>query len=168
MLSKIIYAAALLISLPLMAQADGFGRTEYVTVSQPRQQCWNERVAVSRNNNGSGALIGGIAGGIIGNQVGRGDGRVVATAIGAVTGSIVGERLSQGGNRVGFQTVQRCRIVYEQVRVPVSVPNRNIIYVDDRSYYGDRGYRYRNNHHNHHHRHHRHHRHCGHQDYRYR
>ncbi len=151
MLAKLIHAAAvatvtLIIAIP--AQANNYSRTEFTTISQPRQVCWNEQVAVSGNNNG-GALIGGIAGGIIGNQVGRGNGRVVATAIGAATGSIVGDRLSYG-NRVNFQTVQRCKIVYDQVRVPVSVPVvPNVVYVRERPYYEyDRP--------------HRHHRHCNH------
>ena len=161
MLSKIIYATALLISLPLVAQATSFSRTEYVTVRQPRQECWNEQVAISGNNNGTGALIGGIAGGIIGNQVGRGNGRVAATAIGAVTGTIVGERLSQGSNRVGFQTIQRCRTVYEKVRVLVSVPVQNVVFIGDRRVYDDRGHRHRQHRH---HSHHRHHRHSNHQD----
>jgi uncharacterized protein YcfJ len=143
-----VSAASLLIAIP--AQANNFVRTEYTTISQPRQVCWNEQVAVSGNNN-SAALIGGIAGGIIGNQVGGGNGRVVATAIGAATGSIVGDRLSYG-NRVNFQTVQRCKIVYDQVRVPiqVSVPVApNVVYVREQPYYQ-------------YNRPHRHHRHCNH------
>ena len=128
MLNRIFTAAAILIALPLAAQADGYSRTEYVTVSQPRQQCWNEQVAVGGHNDG--AIVGGIAGGIIGNQVGRGNGRVAATAVGAVTGAIVGERLSNGGG-VSYRTVQRCNTVYEQVQVP-----RTVTYVEPaRVYY---------------------------------
>jgi uncharacterized protein YcfJ len=119
MFKQILGVAALLITLPLAAQAGDYTRTEYVTVSQPRQQCWNEQVAVSGHNN-DGAIVGGIAGGIIGNQVGRGNGRVAATAVGAVTGAIVGERLSGNGG-VQYRTVQRCNTVYEQVQVPRTV-----------------------------------------------
>lgn len=147
MLKKIISAAALLLTLPLVASAGEY--VQYTTVSQPRQECWNERVAVNYGNN-DGAIIGGIAGGILGNQVGRGNGRVVATAAGAVTGAIVGERLSNN-HSTGYQNVQRCRTVYDQVRVPVATtvvqPVRNVVYVDERVEYR--------------HRHH-HHKHCGH------
>ena len=98
--------------LPLVASA-----TEYRIVEKPRQQCWNEQVPVAAPNYG-GAVLGGIAGGILGNQVGGGNGQVVATAVGAVTGALVGDRLS-GGTQQSYRTVQQCRTVMEQVRVPV-------------------------------------------------
>jgi outer membrane lipoprotein SlyB len=147
---------ALSLALPLVAHADGYRNTEYTTVSQPRQQCWNEQVAVGYRDN-SGAIVGGIAGGIIGNQVGRGNGRVVATAVGALTGTIVGENLSNHGQG-GYQTVQRCRTVYEQVQVPVA---RSVTYSQpyvQPTYVApapvvvyEEGYRHHRHHHHHHH-----------------
>lgn len=154
-LKHLYYTAAILLALPLAASAEGYSRTEYVTVSQPRQQCWNEQVAVSGRNN-DGALVGGIAGGIIGNQIGRGNGRVAATAVGAVTGAIVGERLS-GNHGVSYRTVQRCNTVYEQVQVPrtVTYVEPRVIYRPAPVVYVDRYpvYHERRRHHHHHHHH---------------
>ena len=109
MFSKFLTAAVL--ALPLAVQA-----TEYRIVERPRQECWNEQVPV-QSGGGMGPVIGGVAGGIIGNQVGGGNGRLAATAIGAMTGAIVGDRLSS--RTVEYQTVQRCKTVMEQQRVPV-------------------------------------------------
>ena len=171
MLKKIISTAALLLSLPLVASAGDY--VQYTTVSQPRQECWNERVAVNYGNNG-GAIIGGIAGGILGNQVGNGNGRVVATAAGALTGAIVGERLSNSNRSTGYQNVQRCRTVYDQVRVPVATtvvqPVSNVVYVEEREEYRDRRHHHRLHRHDRYDRHDRHHhdRHCGHVTVEYR
>jgi uncharacterized protein YcfJ len=161
MLKKIIAARALALSLPLLAQANDY--VSYTTVSQPRQECWNERVAVNYGNH-DGVIVGGIAGGIIGNQIGQGNGRVVATAVGAATGAIVGERLSNHSS--GYRTVQRCRTVYDQVRVPVAV--REVREVRDVSYVEEREKHPRHPRHHRHHRHHHHHHneHCGHGWYR--
>lgn len=173
LLKKFISAAALLMSMPLVANAGDYVR--YTTINQPRQECWNERVAVNYGHN-EGAIIGGIAGGILGNQVGNGNGRVVATAAGALTGAIVGERLSNSNRSTGYQTVQRCRTVYDQVRVPVASyevePVRNVVYVEEREEYRQRRHHRYDRHDRHHRydRHHRHHhdRHCGHVTVEYR
>lgn len=110
--SKVLAMLAILI-LPLASQA-----TEYRTVEQPRQECWNEQVPVQSAENGyGGAIIGGIAGGILGNQVGRGNGRTVATAVGAAAGALVGDRMAS--DRPGYRTVQRCRTVIDYQQVPV-------------------------------------------------
>ncbi len=164
-LKQLFCASAILLALPLAALANGYSRTEYVTVSQPRQHCWNEQVAVSGRNN-DGALVGGIAGGIIGNQIGQGNGRVAATAVGAVTGAIVGERLS-GHRGVSYRTVQRCNTVYEQVQVPRTVTYaeprviyrpapvvQQVTYVEHHSARHGRRHRHHHNHHNHHNHHH--------------
>jgi uncharacterized protein YcfJ len=112
-MSNKISSAILLFALPLAAYA-----TEFQMVERPRQECWNEQVPVQSAGSGvGGAIIGGIAGGLLGNQVGGGNGRTVATAVGAATGAVVGDRMSSGGT--SYQTVQRCRTVVEQVRVPV-------------------------------------------------
>lgn len=90
-----------------------------VQVSQPRQECWDERVAYREPRYygpGPGTLIGGILGGVIGNQFGGGNGRAVATAAGAVIGASVGAQqdayaYGRRGDveRVGYQ--QRCRTI---------------------------------------------------------
>lgn len=110
---KVLYSALALLALPLAASA-----TEYRTVERPRQQCWNEQVAVGRSGDYGGAVLGGIAGGLLGNTVGGGNGRTAATAVGAVTGAIVGDR-TWGGGQPSYQSVQRCRTVVDQVQVPV-------------------------------------------------
>jgi uncharacterized protein YcfJ len=101
-----------------------------VRVSQPRQECWQER-RVDQNiqagwggggwNGGilgtpqaQGSLIGGLAGGVLGNQFGRGRGRNVATAVGAVIGANIGsniatERAQRQAPREYYE--QRCRTV---------------------------------------------------------
>lgn len=116
MLRKIL-STGVLVAMPLMAAA-----TEYQIVERPRQECWNEQVAVQSGGQGvGGAIVGGIAGGIIGNQVGSGNGKTVATAVGAATGAVVGDRIAaqNAQPRTTYQTVQRCRTVMERVQVPV-------------------------------------------------
>jgi hypothetical protein len=106
------------VALPMLAVA-----TDYQIVERPRQECWNEQVPVQSSSHGyGGAIVGGLAGGILGNQVGGGNGKTVATAVGAATGAVVGDRMSapSGSHGTSYQTVQRCRTVVEQVRVPVA------------------------------------------------
>jgi uncharacterized protein YcfJ len=136
-------AATTLMAAPAFAYQDWDGDRQYargdyarvlsaqpivhqVRVSQPRQECWDERVAYREAPRyagpGPGTLIGGIIGGVIGNQFGGGNGRAVATAAGAVIGASVGaqqDAYAYGGyrgdgyrgdvERVGYQ--QRCRTV---------------------------------------------------------
>jgi uncharacterized protein YcfJ len=136
---KIIKASRLLSIFSLLASPLVVHATEYRVVEQPRQVCWNERMAVQSPGYG-GALIGGIAGGLLGNQVGGGTGRTVATALGAVTGAMVGERMSTGAH--SYQTVQRCHTVMDKARVPVVYKTAPIIYgrrpVVQQGYYAQR------------------------------
>lgn len=129
-LSSVIFVLA----VPLAASA-----AEYRTVQRPRQECWNEQVPVQASGQGyGGAIVGGLAGGILGNQVGKGNGRTIATAVGAMTGAVVGDRMSSNG--IPYQTVQRCRTVYDQVQVPIVRERVEIItppvpVIEQRSYY---------------------------------
>jgi uncharacterized protein YcfJ len=108
-----IFALATALVLPVAASA-----TEYQTVERPRQECWNEQVPVqAAYPNVAGTLVGGLAGGLLGNQVGGGNGRAIATAVGALTGAMVGNGMTS--YTTGYQNVQRCRTVYDEVRVPV-------------------------------------------------
>lgn len=107
-----------LVLLALALPATAFA-TEYQTVEQPRQECWNEQVQVpQRGNDAGGAIIGGIAGGFLGNQVGHGSGRAAATAAGVIAGAMVGDSMSAPRGS-STQTVQRCRTVVDRVQVPV-------------------------------------------------
>jgi uncharacterized protein YcfJ len=163
MLTRLLSTIAVL-ALPLAAYA-----TEYRTVERPRQECWNEQVAVQSAGSGyGGAVIGGIAGGILGNQVGGGNGKTVATAVGAATGAVVGDRMSAGAP--SYQTVQRCRTVIDREHIPVVREQRPVVVVrepvpvvEQRVYYiegekrrhhrkhWDRGGHGRDHHHRHHH-----------------
>lgn len=112
-MSRKIASTLFLLALPLAASA-----TEYRIVDRPRQECWREQVPVQAANQGyGGAIVGGIAGGLLGNQVGGGNGKTIATAVGAMTGAMVGDRMSSGAP--SYQTVQRCRTVVDQVRIPI-------------------------------------------------
>jgi hypothetical protein len=143
-----IKASLALLALALPAAAFA---TEYQTVEQPRQECWNQQVQVQqRGDDAGGAIIGGIAGGLLGNQVGHGNGRTAATAVGAITGAMVGERMS---SQPGYytQNVQRCRTVIDRVQVPVDEEPAQVwveeqpVYVPRAEYYyvrpGEREYR---------------------------
>lgn len=86
-----------------------------VRVSQPRQECHNERVVYrdrgGRNDpNVAGAILGGIIGGVAGHQIGGGRGRDVATGLGAVLGAGIGANAGRGyrgdTERVNYE--QRC------------------------------------------------------------
>ena len=126
-----------MLALPLAASA-----TEYQTVERPRQECWNEQGPVQAYGQGyGGAIVGGLAGGILGNQVGGGNGRTIATAVGAMTGAIVGDRMSSNATSYpSYQTVQRCRTVYDQVQVPVvrervQIVTQPVPVIEQRVYY---------------------------------
>lgn len=111
-----IFSGIAFIAMPLIVNA-----TQYQTIERPRQQCWNEQVAVQSAGSGyGGAVIGGIAGGLLGNQIGGGNGRAAATVIGAATGAIAGDRVAgRTPTAPSYQTVQRCRTVIDHVRVPI-------------------------------------------------
>jgi len=91
----------------------------YQRVSQPRQECWTETVAVNEvrrtPDSPVGAIVGGIAGGVLGHQIGSGRGNDVATVAGAIAGTVVGNSLdpNKGTTTVTPATrdVQRCRTV---------------------------------------------------------
>jgi uncharacterized protein YcfJ len=146
MLTKILSALAV-VMMSMAANA-----TEYRTIEQPRQECWDEQVPAQSGGYG-GAIVGGIAGGLLGNRLGGGNGKTVATAVGAATGAMVGDRMSSGSY---YQTVQRCRTVVDHVRVPVvreSVPIFVPQPVVERVYYIGHEDRYYHRRHWRHHRH---------------
>ncbi|WP_339859570.1 glycine zipper 2TM domain-containing protein [Pseudohongiella acticola] len=91
-----------------------------VTVSAPREECWQEQVQV-RDSHRSGsrtpALISAIVGGAIGNAVGNNSSsRKVGTVVGAVLGHSVGRDIVAANSRhepARYETVQHCKVVDE-------------------------------------------------------
>lgn len=98
---------------------------ETYQVNNPVQQCWNERVPVSRSykrNRGYDSktpeVVGAIIGGAVGNQVGKrggGKARDVATVVGAVLGGSIARDVknnrrhqNQRYSRTEYENVQRC------------------------------------------------------------
>lgn len=104
-----------------------------VRVSEPRRECWDERVSYREprvaGQNAAGAILGGIIGGVAGNQFGRGSGRSVATGVGAVIGASLGSRAGEydrgGLVRTGYET--QCRTV-DQARIEDRVDGYDVTY----------------------------------------
>jgi uncharacterized protein YcfJ len=92
----------------------------HVTVTTPREECWDETVYREKPK-GTGAIIaGGILGGIFGHQFGSGHGNDAATVAGAVVGSAVANHVVQTNYEAYPQTVQRCEThseVHEEERI---------------------------------------------------
>jgi len=123
----LIAATAIACAAAAPANADSFTQWAqvvratpvYVRVSDPRPECWTERVTteeyVDRNGVPLGAIVGGITGGVIGNQVGGGRGRDAATIGGAVAGAAIGNTIDR--ERAGITTtpvvrdIEHCRTV---------------------------------------------------------
>lgn len=98
----------------------------YVTVTTPVQECWEEMqyTSVDRRVPGSRAssLLGAVIGGVIGHQFGSGRGNDAATVAGTLIGAAVGNdsaRRRHGGNygveRYG-RPVERCKTSYREHR----------------------------------------------------
>ncbi|OGT19238.1 MAG: hypothetical protein A2V90_08810 [Gammaproteobacteria bacterium RBG_16_57_12] len=94
-----------------------------VTVSVPRQECWEEEVSypserVYQTDAAGNMILGGIIGGVIGNRFGDGDGQKAATLAGTLIGASIGHDNAQrrvtgdSGYRRGSE--QRCRTQYQQ------------------------------------------------------
>ena len=91
----------------------------YVTVEQPRQECWQDveyrsdvpgRVAAT-------TLAGGIVGAAIGRQFGDGSGQDALTLIGAIAGSAVAHEHAVRRNPGSTYSVpvERCQVVTERL-----------------------------------------------------
>ncbi|RBP50846.1 glycine zipper 2TM domain-containing protein [Arenicella xantha] len=108
---------------------------ETYQVSNPVEQCWDERVPVRYQSNGykqprakaskTPEILGAIIGGVIANQVGKrggGKARDVATVAGAVLGGSIARDIKHDNNNryrggqagryesVRYETVQRCEV----------------------------------------------------------
>jgi uncharacterized protein YcfJ len=90
-----------------------------VTVRTPVEECWDEKIPVSKGSDGTlGAIIGGAAGGILGHQVGGGSGKTAATVGGAILGTIVGKNLAEGdkSSQSSYRVERRCKTRYIEKR----------------------------------------------------
>ncbi|MDP3856592.1 MAG: glycine zipper 2TM domain-containing protein [Stagnimonas sp.] len=96
-----------------------------VRVSEPREECWDERVTYRDSYRGgreasqfdttAGAVIGGVIGGAAGHQFSEGSGKKIATAIGALIGASVGSNAVRNDSRRrdgGYDSYSE-RTVYE-------------------------------------------------------
>jgi len=85
-----------------------------VSVTRPRQECWDEVVYTQEPRYGVAghALAGAIVGGAIGRQFGGGSGRDALTVAGALAGSAIAA--DRAARRAGTTatTVERCRVVH--------------------------------------------------------
>jgi uncharacterized protein YcfJ len=90
---------------------------ETVRYSEPREECYDERVTTRERGGGDptgGTVLGAIIGGVVGNQVGSGNGRKAATVAGAIAGGAIGrnaDRNNGGPDRIYEGTERRCRVV---------------------------------------------------------
>ncbi len=96
-----------------------------VVKRKPYQECWEEEVPVSYNedyyerddSSNVGALIGGAAGGILGHQIGKGHGKDAATIGGAIIGTLIGQNMAKTPRyhnepRERYKIVRRCKTKY--------------------------------------------------------
>lgn len=93
-----------------------------VEVSTPQEQCWEEEVEVERYADRGGSntpvLVSTLIGGAIGNAVGHNkSNQRVGAVLGAMLGHSIGRDIIRGkeqGAVRDYQTVQRCKTVYQQ------------------------------------------------------
>lgn len=91
-----------------------------VEVSIPKQECWNEEIAHTRNNGSNSrtpALLSTLIGGALGNAVGHGkSNKRVGTVVGAVLGHSIGRDIvanNRNDREVYYETVRQCETVYD-------------------------------------------------------
>jgi uncharacterized protein YcfJ len=95
-----------------------------VRVTTPRQECWEEEVAITnrsdnhyRSGNGGGVIVGGLIGGAIGHSVGhRKRNKQVGTLVGAVLGATIGSAYASQRNAVQrtiYTIEERCEVIEE-------------------------------------------------------
>jgi len=93
---------------------------DYVRTSQPREECYDQRVQRRHDNTAGGTVLGAIVGGALGNTVGKGDGRTAATIGGAVVGGAIGHNVAKNNAHTYESTETRCRVVnggYEERQI---------------------------------------------------
>lgn len=93
-----------------------------VEVSTPQEQCWEEEVVRERYSSRPGSntpvLVSTLIGGAIGNAVGHNkSNQRVGAVLGAMLGHSIGRDIIRGKEQGGvrdYETVQRCKTVYQQ------------------------------------------------------
>jgi uncharacterized protein YcfJ len=110
----------------------------HVTVSTPRQECWDETV-YREPSKGIGAMIaGGIIGGAVGHQFGSGRGQDAMTVIGSVVGSTVANNVARKRNGDGYpETIQRCE-THSELREEERIEGYDVTYEYDGQKYRTR------------------------------
>ncbi len=108
-----------------------------VRFSEPREECYQERVAYDDgyrrdNNEGIGALLGAVVGGVVGNRFGHGSGRGFATAAGVVIGAGAGASIGRNSgdgyrDQPAYGYAQRCTTV-DDYRVEQRVEGYAVTY----------------------------------------
>ncbi len=96
----------------------------YVTVSTPVRECWQEtqHYTVDRNagHRAGGTLLGAVIGGVIGHQVGSGRGNDAATVAGTLIGAAIGNDTAKRSRGHGVEQhsrpVERCKTSYREQR----------------------------------------------------
>lgn len=96
----------------------------YVTVSTPVRECWEEMqyYTVDRRARGTGGstLLGAVIGGVIGHQVGSGRGNDAATVAGTLIGAAIGNDAARQRHGDAYSTerhsrpVERCKTTYRE------------------------------------------------------
>ena len=94
---------------------------QLIEVQTPREQCWQEEIAVerfpSRQRSNTPVIISTILGGALGNAVGNNkSSQRVGTVVGAVLGHSIGRDIVRSNSRRSvrdYEIVERCETVYE-------------------------------------------------------
>jgi uncharacterized protein YcfJ len=90
-----------------------------ITVSTPREECWQEQVVYEvqdkRRNNAVGTVMGGVLGGAIGNAVGhKKSNKRVGAVVGAVLGATLGNAIASSDDQPAagrrYASEERCRV----------------------------------------------------------
>jgi uncharacterized protein YcfJ len=96
----------------------------YVTVSEPVRECWEETqyysVDPNRDKRGLRTFVGAVVGGVVGHQFGSGSGNDAATVAGSLIGAAIGSDSAR--KRYGYseetyaRPVRRCETRYQARR----------------------------------------------------
>ena len=89
---------------------------EYVQVSVPREQCWEQDIVLDQTGPNNGTVIGAILGGAIGHAVGhKKSNKHVGTVVGAVLGGTVGHAIgAENRHRSIYRGSEEVCRVYEE------------------------------------------------------
>ena len=100
----------------------------YVTVNQPREECYDDVARRPAPGVAGTTAAGAVIGAAIGRQFGGGSGRDLATAAGAIAGGVVANQRALRNQGYREVPVQRCEVVNDRVREEV-VDGYNVTYV---------------------------------------